>query len=205
MINLSKIKGKKGAGGLDIAIKVFSALMILGVMGFVFVIIFGNLGDTAEDAMPVRQSLTIINETLTSVDHLGEFLVHYTDLDPVCTIGIVSNASSGDTIGSGNYTQTNCHLAHPTGIGGNEGGFNNSDWHVTYTYTNRDPSARDVPLNLTDAASSFFGNAGTWLTLLSIVIIITIITLVLIRVRGGRESGMSGSSGGSRSGDDGLL
>ena len=132
--NLSKIKGKKGAGGMGIAIKVFGALMVLGVLAFVFVIIFGSLDDAAESSIPLGRSIVVVNETLTSVeDGTGEYLAHYTDLGVVCTIGIVSNLTAGVTIHSCNYTQTNCHIVGATGIGADLDGFNNSDWYVTYS------------------------------------------------------------------------
>ncbi len=44
-MDLRKItpQSKKGVAGLDTAQKVFGALLTLGVMGFVFIVIFGNL------------------------------------------------------------------------------------------------------------------------------------------------------------------
>ena len=98
---------KKGAGTLDMATKVFGSLLVLGVMGFVFIIIFGNL-----------------------------------------------QGSSGFDPGTQGYNDT-----------------------------------RDVTQNLTAGASSFFSNAGTWLTLLSVVIIIAIVALVIARVKGGGRGG----------------
>ena len=109
-MQISKIlrkKNKKGAGTLDMATKVFGSLLVLGVMGFVFVIIFGNL-----------------------------------------------QGSSGFSAGTQGYNDT-----------------------------------RDITQNLTAGASSFFSNAGTWLTLLSVVIIIAIVALVIARVKGGGRGG----------------
>ncbi len=69
MKNFLKIvpKNKKGAGVLDMATKVFGALLVLGVMGFVFVIIFGNLQGSSgftsgsqgyNDTQDITQNLT---------------------------------------------------------------------------------------------------------------------------------------------------
>jgi len=100
-------RNKRGVGGLDVATKVFGALLTLGVLAFVFIIIFGNL-----------------------------------------------QSSTGFDTGSINYNRT-----------------------------------QDIASNLTAGTSSFFANAGTWLTLLSVVIIISIVALVLAKVRGGSAAG----------------
>ena len=102
------LKNKRGAGALDMATKVFGALLVLGVMGFVFIIIFGNL-----------------------------------------------QSSSGFATSTQGYNDT-----------------------------------QSVTQNLTGGAASFFGNAGTWLTLLSVVIIISIVALVIAKVKGDKEGGL---------------
>ncbi len=198
-MNLRKItpQSKKGTAGLDVAQKVFMALLVLGVMGFVFIVIFGHLTDTADDALPVKASTTVVNETLTTVTEAGEDLTVVDYYTVVCTITTVTNSSNSE-ITTGNYTHSNCNL-----ISSGDGDFNNSDWKVTFDYTYKDSGARDVSQNLTSGASSFFSNSGTWLTLLSVVIIISIVTLVLNKVKGGKE-GLGGSSGRNSQGD-GLI
>ncbi|MHA1343376.1 MAG: hypothetical protein ACTSQG_05285, partial [Promethearchaeota archaeon] len=64
-----------------------------------------------QDATRESASSSVSNETLTTVTESGEYLTAYSLNDVVCTIGIVTNASDGVIISSGNYTQTNCNLA----------------------------------------------------------------------------------------------
>ena len=208
--NFSIIKDKRGVGVLDMATKVFGALLVLGVMGFVFIIIFGHLSDTADDLMPTALSKTVLNETLTTVEEDEEFFpdngIDVADLyEATCTIIHVANESSGTTIESTNYTSKDegCRIEHPQNIG-DIYGFNNSNWNVSFSYTSKDSSVVDVTQNLTGAAASFFSNASTWLTLLSVVIIISIVALVIAKVKGNKEGGLGGSTGSNRS-NDGLL
>ena len=123
---------------------------------------------------------------------------------------MVINGTSDTVIASGNYTTSDsgCILHHATGVGADIEGFNNSDWNVSYSYTDKDSGAKDITQNLTIGAASFFANAGTWLTLLSVVIIISIVALVIAKVKGARGAGSgagSGIGGSNRSGGDGLL
>ncbi len=201
-------KNKKGAEVLEMATKVFGALLVLGVLGFVFIIIFGNLTDTADDALPT-QSSNVVNESVVTVDSDGEALSISDYYQAVCTINKVINATSNDGINTGNYTtgDDGCIVYYKTTIGDPDG-FNNSNWNVSYSYTYKDSAAQDVTQNLTAGAASFFANAGTWLTLLSVVIIISIVALVIAKVKGSKEIGGSGESGGfgsSGSSDEGLL
>ncbi len=210
-MELSKIlhRNKKGSGTLDMATKVFGAILVLGVIGFVFVIIFGNLADTSDDALPTLPSQTILNETIDSVDELGEALSVINNYNVACTILVIQNETGnatdgGPIISSANYTASGtggCHVAYSAP--GVNAIINNSDWNVTYSWTYKDSAAQDITQNLTAGASSFFSNASTWLTLLSVVIIIAIVALVIAKVKG-KGARMGGSEGSGSSGD-GLL
>jgi len=107
------------------------------------------------------------NETLTTVTEAGEDFTDSTLRNVVCTVGIVTNATGGETIAAGNYTQTNCNLAAAAGSE-----YNNTNWNVTYT------SQYDA-----DTVASLAGNATIgavadipdWLPVIVVVVVASVI------------------------------
>ena len=188
---------KKGQVGLDTAKAVMLALLVIGMIAFVIIVANSELNDVADTALPT-QSAVIGNETLSSVeDGTGEYLSIYTSgyRNLACTIVVVTNASTGEVIQSGNYTVDGCHIIW---LETDVDLYNNTDWNVTYTYTFIDPGVSNVFRNTTSGIAGFFDNVPTWFTLLSVVVIIAIIALVIIVVgRFGGKSGVGTKSSGS--------
>jgi len=182
---MHRILGKKGSnldGGMKTVTKFFTAILILGVIGFTLIILLGNLGGTANDALPRLTGDQTVNETTTSVNETGVDLSLASTLnDILCTIDLIANQSGDVIIDSPNFTLSECTLTYSGGVAGV--GVNNTLWNVTYGHTYKRSDAVDSLANLTAGTTTFFTNAGTWFTLLSIVIIIAIIVLVIVFVR----------------------
>ena len=147
--------------------------MNLLIAGFLFVVglimlddIFVNMGD---------ESVTVVNETLTTVDENGEQVVNagacaFNSFVPL----IVTDSSDGNTIGSTNYTYDARQgiiysIATNTTI-------NNSDWNVTYTYEFGNSSAC-LGTNKTIAGQGKFGD---YVDLIVLAIIITVVTSLIL-------------------------
>lgn len=139
-------------------------LVILGIMLVIGLVVL----DKMEEASWVSTAGTGgSNETLTTVTETGEDFTDSTLRNAACTLGIVTNATGGETIAAGNYTQTNCNLASAAG-----GGYNNTNWNVTYT------SQYDA-----DTVASLAGNATIgaiadipeWLPVIVVVVIAAVI------------------------------
>ncbi len=204
----SLISNKKGEKtmGLNVAISFFLAFAVLVIIGFIYVIVLGNL--LGDGSILNDYSDEIITEESDAVDEFGVNLGAVGNASyylPVCTIGEVVNKSSNVTlgfIGTTNYTTSNsgCTI---TPVATAE--YNGSEWHFNYTVSYKDPNTAGIITNSTGAISDFFTNAGTWLTLLSVVIILLIVTIVIVTVRrfgsgknvGGGGGSTEGTSGGS--------
>jgi hypothetical protein len=187
----SFLKNKKGSGdlgkGVNIAIMFFGGVITLILLGFLVLIIAGSLSSPGDAALPAYSG-TLTNETLTTVDDAGEDLsvrtLHLVD----CSVTAAYNATGGEEITSGNYTETNCNVAY-TGVAG--GRYNNTNWDVMVDYTYKTTGIRDTLSNVSVAIPIFFSNALTWFSLLSVVIVIATVVIVVRMVRGGtsrRES-----------------
>ena len=174
------LKNKRGVLGLEMATSFTLAILILAVFGFVVIVIMGNLENTTVGRISI--SNTTINETLPTVDQLGEdFDAASVSFNPSCTIVKVLNATDAVNIPSSNYTQTNCNLKSNADT---EAGFNGSNWLVTYTYTFDDPSAVfALTRNTTGGISNLMSNSITWFSLIAVVIIILIISVVVLAVK----------------------
>jgi len=182
------MENKRGQVGLDTAKAVMLTLMFVGLLGFLMVLVFQNLSDSSV-ADGTSGVAYITNETLTSVTETGENFAVFSKPDVSCTIGLVVNSTDGAVITSVNYTQSNCNLAVPTGIGAG-GTFNNTDWKVHYSYEYN--AYYGIHTNISSGTTDFFSNTGTWFALLAVVVIILIIAIVIFAVNrfGGRQGGL---------------
>ena len=116
---------KKGQlSGMPVVILTLTVSIILLVMGLVIIQGIRNSNTIDQSA-----SSTYSDETLTTVTEAGEDLVCATNPAATCSLSSVLNTTGGETIGSGNYTLTGCSLA----ASGATGGYNNTNWNVTYT------------------------------------------------------------------------
>lgn len=147
-------------------------LIISILVGMVF-LFTSQLKDTTGSMDLARTTTAVTNETLTTVTESGEDLTYSTSNDVTCTIVIVTNATGGETIASGNYTQSNCNLVSAAGSG-----YNNTNWNVSYTANYIDSTAWTA-INDTEGAGSTLID---YLPLLFLAIIFGTILIVVLRV-----------------------
>ena len=159
-----------------------SIILIVGLV-FLTLATVALIGQRYGDALDIdNTAFSATNETLTSVDEVGEYLVLNAQENALCSIGIVTNATDAVVINSGNYTQTNCKLAFK----GATTGFNNTNWNVSYTGTY---SLGTIASNTTDDLQSNVsentGIAGIILTISLVGIVLTILIGVFVGIRRG--------------------
>ena len=165
---------------VDDTTKVFIAIMVLGLSGLLFLIVFGNLSGNLGFA-------DITNETVNESGY-GINSTTYT-LTPVsssrfvsASVTVVHNATDGTIVNSGNYT---VDATAGTIVGSAGRSFN---WSANLTYTTTlDSQAEDntnsVINNLTSGVSTFFTFSNVWFTLLAIVLLIIIVMSVIAVVQ----------------------
>jgi len=176
---------KKGVLGLDTVKGFMLILLVVGLIGFLTVIILSNL-NTTTDTILTTQTGGVANESLTSVDAAGENLAvrsfsDYRNL--ACVVSACINDTAEVVIPITNYSTSynGCHVSWAGSID-DTNNFNSTNWNCTYTYTYVNPEASEVYGNITEGTTKFFSNATTWFTLLTVVIIILIIAVVIYAV-----------------------
>jgi len=130
--------------GLVVVVVIFSVLGALIVGTFLNATIFNSI--TASGSASNETILDVSNITLRTVTNAGLS-------DFAMTLGIVTNATDGVIIASGNYTST----SNGTIIATNAGAistFNGTNWNVTYTYT-YDSGINPTRVNTTQIAEQF--------------------------------------------------
>ncbi len=171
--------------GTDKALKgaeaVFLALLVIGLMGLLFLIIFGNLSNNLGWT---QASTSYSNETINLTGANG--------VTPTGASGrtegsissssvIMNNASSGASIGSGNYTLSGVLFnATPLSL------YVDENVNVSYTVSyNRDAeiNTENTISNLTTGATTFFTFSNVWFVLTAITILIAIVLGVIALVR----------------------
>ena len=171
--------GKKGQTGIE------NAPAVVLIVGLVFLTMatIALIGQKYGDALDVdNTAFSASNETLTTVTETGEYLTLNSQENAVCTIGIITNATDGVIINSGNYTQTNCNLAFK----GDTTGFNNTNWNVSYTGTySLQTTASNATSDLETTIADNTSIAGIILTISLVGIVLTILIGVFVGVRGG--------------------
>jgi hypothetical protein len=135
--------------------------MLVVVLIYFFASFQTGLGST--------NSRSVINETLTSVQETGEYVSNYT----ACNWGSFAvtqalNATDGVLIPAANYTVSANGLVAYSGVAGR---FNNTNWLVTYTYTDGGSAC--------DAASSTSGQFVSVVPLIGLVLVIVFIGIVI--------------------------
>jgi hypothetical protein len=182
-----KFKKDSGVAGLTIFLSLVVIIFLTGLLVTIFAIMGGQLQESTYTATVG----TANNETLTTVTGTGETLSYSTLRDVVCTLVRVQNSTSGASISSGNYTQSNCVL---TSTGGT---YNNTNWNVTYTYAYNADNTATYTMN--DTTNSIVG-AVAWFDIFIVIgamvtlIFLTVLIIVAIRGSGimGGNTGMAG-------------
>lgn len=174
---------QKGQLGLDVVKGVLVLVLTIAVIAVTIIVIMPEVRDAAENLQ--TQNGVGVNETLTTVTETGETLSANTLRNIVCTFGLVTNATGGETIPANNYTTSGCTIS---AVGTH---YNNTNWNVSYTYTYDDPFAAEITGNLSVGTTDFFDNAPTIFTILGVVAVIAAVTLIIVFVRRGIQSGGS--------------
>lgn len=159
---------------------VFMGLLTLGLLGILFLIIYGNLSGNLgfQDV-----TITTVNESGAWINSTGYTLSRATDSDFTGGAAIISvyNATDGVLILSGNYT-----VDPSTGIVTNA---TTTTWdNVNITYTTNHKSAGEknseaVIGNLTKGSVTFFSFSNVWFILTAITVLIGIVLGVIYMVK----------------------
>ena len=175
---------------------IFLALLTIGLMGLLFLIIYGNLSNNLGWT---QDSTAFSNETIT--------LTNTTGVTPAGASGrvngvitpssvVMTNASTSELISSGNYTLTGV-LFNAT-AGAEAGGKSvNVSYTVVYD-SDADINTENVISNLTSGATQFFTFSNVWFILTAITILIGIVLGVIVLVKKSSSGGM-GNKNRSRS------
>lgn len=146
--------------------------VVLGVLfvGIVLTLAIFILA-TFQTSFRTDASGTINNETLVSVDTLGERLSVYNYFNCQATILYATNATSGAIINSANYTTSNCAVYAVAGAS-----YNGTNWNITATYTYRLDTAA---ANASGSAVTSFSNGTPWITIIIVVAFAVIVISLL--------------------------
>lgn len=169
------MKGKKGQiGGLKSVIAVLIVISVLLSASFFIIQEFLELDELTDT--PV----SVVNETLSSVTGAGVLVTNAgaNGFNGFLVIS-VANASGGEAISDGNYTTTSDGYVYSS----TSGGYNNTDWNVTYDYNYGETSWEGVNSTMT-AITTIPALLG-----LIIVIIMTMIVLGIVVNISGKTSG----------------
>ena len=192
---------------------IFLALLVIGLMGLLFLIIYGNLSGNLGFA---RVSLTVTNEsentasinivfanvtgyTLNGTDYPGAagyvITTVWSDGNQTnCTQAGIGNASSGYSI---SVPTTNLTVSS-VGVITNASACVYPNLSVSYTNNYKGISERNTDSvigNLTSGATQFFSFSSVWFILTAITILIGIVLGVIALVR---KTGTSGMGKGKR-------
>ena len=166
---------------------IFLALLTIGLMGLLFLIIYGNLSNNLGWT---QDSTAFSNETIT--------LTNTTGVTPAGASGrvngvitpssvVMTNASTSELISSGNYTLTGV-LFNAT-AGAEAGGKSvNVSYTVVYD-SDADINTENVISNLTSGATQFFTFSNVWFILTAITILIGIVLGVIVLVKKSSSGG----------------
>ena len=182
-MKFSKFKQDKGVAGLTILLSMVTILFVIGLL----VMIFTLMGASLKTSIYDTTTATITNETLTTVAETGEDFATVDFRDVVCTIGIVTNASTGETIPATNYTGTGCSLAW-SGASADDPNYNNTDWNVSYSYVwEADTEATDVMNATTQSVAEVTDWFGIFIVISAMVVLILLTVIIITAIR---SSGM---------------
>ena len=177
-------KGLKGAEGI------FIALLVIGLIGLLFLIIFGNLstnlGFSSTSKNYVNESDNWLN--YTPFTHV---LLHGANTTGFISLAVteVRNATENELIPAANYT---VDATAGTIVNATTSNYPNMSIDVSYTVTHKGDSELDteaVIANLSGGATQFFTFANVWFILTAITILIGIVIGVIALVRGMGGSG----------------
>jgi len=185
-------KEKKGqVAGLNLLLGVIVMLFICGFLVMIFSLMGGEMEattynqDVAQTAV-ANETTGVMNE---SVGSSGWYALTNNALrDAQCVIGLVTNATGGETIASGNYTTSNCLISVSANV---DAGYNNTAWNVSYTSTADTDSTASGTINKTYTALS---GVTDWFDIIIVIgAMVVLILLTVIIISAIRGSGMMGA------------
>ncbi len=168
----------KFEGALRNSTIAFNGLMVLGFLGLVWLMIFGNLSGNL--GFP-QVSTSFTNETINLNDTGDIPATADNRVDGSLSSVLVTNASTGEIVHSANYTIVGVTIYTATTT------YNTTNVNVSATVSyasESDVSSQTVISNLTAGAKTFFGFSNTLFTIVAIVLLITILLALLYIVMG---------------------
>ncbi len=190
------LSGKKGSSELNTPLKVFGVIFGLIILGFLTIVVAGNLNDP--NVIPTSTS-KISNQTLGEMNDSGFLTFDTTSYcgTPRCgDIAYMYITGNGTPFLSNNWTQANCKI---TGVSDLQVGLNETEWAGSYTLTHTDCSLQHTMRNTTGGVATFFSNLSTIYTIAFVVMIIAMIMIVWTISKKATVGG--GTSGGRESKD----
>ena len=163
--------------------KFIISIVLIGIVLVVGIYIADNIGTTLEE--DVTTSGTNTNETLVSVDNVTatSFAILSTQPTASCSLTVVVNATGGETIASGNYTQpTSCTIIATAGSS-----YNGTNWNVTYGYSYTLATSTAA----SNAAEDVVDALATGTAWISILVIVGFAVIVLSMLTSGLGSAAS--------------
>jgi len=149
-------------------------IVTIGILLAISMYVLSSIGDSTRDK---NTAVTVVNETTSAaVDESGIYVTGGVKTDGLCTIGQITNASTGYGIVSANYTVTNCHIAYSYASPNTF--VNNTIWNVSYTYT---WSANNTASDATDTLVTQFVTFLPWLGIILLVLAAGVVLFFVIR------------------------
>jgi len=179
------LKDKKGIFGLNAVQTFFTIILGIALLAYVIIIVMGVLGDSS---IVTKNTLSgsIINETVLGFNYsVGDALSASTLDGVLCTVTGVKNQSTGISVGTGNWTTSNCQL-----FSANSAEVINANVKVDYSYTYNMPQigdSRKILSNTSSGITSFFTSINPVYAILAILVIILILVVLVRVVQGGKE------------------
>jgi len=152
-------------GNVDL---VMAGVFTLVLAGFLFVMGLIMMDELYIDTADT--SVTVVNETLTTVTETGEIV----SASSACAFHnfaavIVTNATGGETIESANYTTTD-RTGTVTAVSADI--YNNTDWNITYTYEFGNSSA-------CSSVNETLGGQGRFADYIDLIVLAIVIAAII--------------------------
>jgi len=150
-------------------------LMVIGFLGIVWLMIYGNLNGNLGFK---QDSASYTGQAITLIDGAGEAPAGTTGkVNTALSNVIIINATGGETLTAANYTTSGSYI-----IASATSSYNNTDVNVSYTVTYDSTGKVDTDTvinNLTAGTKTFYSYSGTIFTVMAIVLLITILLSLL--------------------------
>jgi len=170
---------KKGLALADM----YPAVLTIILVGIVLGIGLYVLNQTS-DAIST-DSKTVVNETLVTVTTSGEAVALITEcgFDNFLPISVI-NATSGTLIPTTNYTY-DAALGIISFTAGSTGGFDGSNWNITYSYTG---GGTELYCTSLDTTGTGLGGMASWIAIIIVVLAAAVVLGVVMNSFGDKSS-----------------